>query len=266
MHSIRNGPGAALAEGDTLGLAFPGSDMAYAYTGTGGLSVSTSHREYKPTSVKGRRIPHCYVYSTLQDSVFKFSTVDLPSFVQPSIYFCWMVFSPQMGVKLHELLSELDPQNESLSYICVWKVGHTVAPESAVIEINDQPFVMTSSEINRIGVDIEMTEPSRNCDRHDTLDDSMHFVFPTLNNTAYMQQLIGNMAQRMKPTRKVLTKHIFSSTPTLEAFTRSLLTRQFDLSDSVLLLRPDAHIHDFWPTTQDIDIKIKSYLNQFNSS
>ncbi|GBE62666.1 FAD binding domain containing protein [Babesia ovata] len=266
MHSIRNGPGAALAEGDTLGLAFPGSDMAYAYGGLGGVSVSSSHREYKPTSVKGRRIPHCYVYSTLRDSVFKFSTVDLPSFVQPSIYFCLMVFSPQMAIKLHRLLSEMDPQNESLSYICVWNVDQMIASESAVVEIDDQPFVMKSSEINRIGVELETSEPSQHTNRHDVLGGSTHFVFPTLKNTDDIQKLIGDMTLRMESKGKILTKHIFSFKGSLDNFSKSLLTRQFDISDSVLLLRPDAHIFDWWPTTEDIDIKIKSYLNQLNSS
>ncbi|KAK2197821.1 bifunctional FAD-binding domain/FAD-NAD(P)-binding domain superfamily [Babesia duncani] len=97
-----------------LGLLFPGSDIAYAYDGlfnhrqfvidvvnasdhaNSHLHISKSHKEYAPKSINGRRIPHCFLYLPCNNQVFKVSTVDIPSLVQPSIYYCFLVFSQEL--------------------------------------------------------------------------------------------------------------------------------------------------------------------------
>ncbi|GFE52671.1 phenol 2-monooxygenase-like protein isoform X1 [Babesia ovis] len=263
MDSVRKGPGEALSSGDSLGLAFPGSDLAYAYSDGTNLHLSQSHRTYQPSSIKGRRIPHCIVYSTLQNRVYKLSTVDLPSFMQPAVYHCFLVFSPKMAQDLHDLISKMNLEKKSLSYICLWNTGYLVEA-AGIVEINDQPLILESSDLTRMGMEIgskllgikqqRIASPKLR---------STNFIFQGLGDkAANMDDLVASMGETMHNYPTAPLKAIFSNRSSLENFTKALCGKPTDLSNALIVLRPDGHILDFMESIDKDAPSLKDYIKQ----
>ncbi|ORM42051.1 putative polyketide hydroxylase [Babesia sp. Xinjiang] len=259
MDSIRSGPGAVVSSGDTLGLAFPGSDLAYAYGDGTDLFLSTSHRRYEPSSIIGRRVPHCFFYTTLRENgrfsllepqsvtVYKLSTVDLPSFLNPAIYFCWLVFSPILAHELYNVLSEVAPERGTLSYVCLWNAPYVTGNRKDAIEINDQPLMLEAADINGMGVELAAREI-----KIQKVVTSVHhgsspnFLFQKLGSDGNdLYELVSNMRKGIHQNPAVPIKAVFSDKGSLDRFSKALCGREADLSNSLILLRPDAHILAF---------------------
>nr|PVC49911.1 mono-oxygenase [Theileria orientalis] len=209
----------------SLGLRFPGSDLAYSYN-FGDLKTSKSHRHYWPQSLMGMRIPHRYFYSQQSNIVYKISTVDLPSLMQPPIYYCVLVFDRKM---IKSVLSELDL---NLYYICLWETGVSVGSGDHVT-VDDQFISKPNTLINSIGLDSEI----------DVIDEKLddHFIFNKLEDSSDFEHFdyALNYVSKMP---NGLVKKVFSNKETLDAFSRSLFGNVTPLNNTYLVLRPDSHI------------------------
>ncbi|PFH38561.1 hypothetical protein BESB_009030 [Besnoitia besnoiti] len=111
-------------ENRNLSLRYPGADLAYAYTSSQVyrrptsegqeaeasrpyVMVSQSPLRYLPSSWRGCRMPHVWVYASSpasprtpvneapvpQESVFRLSTVEIPLLHDPPCAYCFLVFS-----------------------------------------------------------------------------------------------------------------------------------------------------------------------------
>ncbi|EKX73466.1 conserved hypothetical protein [Theileria equi strain WA] len=234
----------------SLGLSFPGSDLAYAYTytkdGEHVLKVSDTHRSYIPQSVIGRRVPHTFVYSKLgsdneggDSTVYKISTVDLPSFIQPPIYYCFLVFSRDIASKLLDSLKG----DKGLFYICLWDSRQTLGLESPVT-IKDQFLSMSNSEINAIGCD----KLYQNLKQYATPRLDHNFIFLKLDGSTDFQHFYGALETHgFTPIKTVISSRL-----SLERFSKSLFGKNVDMNNTVILIRPDGHIADY-RTGEDVD-------------
>ncbi|XP_951811.1 mono-oxygenase, putative [Theileria annulata] len=233
----------------SLGLAFPGSDLAYSYN-YGDLKTSKSHRHYTPQSLNGMRIPHCYFYSQYDSIVYKISTVDLPSLMQPPIFYCVLIFDRKM---IDLVIPEIDL---NLYYICLWETGLSVGSGSETV-INDQFLSKPNTFINNIG---EYNPPpipyfnsflillnplgliSPRAESDCKVDD--HFIINKMENI-HDFEYFNSTLKYVSKIREGVVKEVFSSKETLDRFSKSLFGEVLNMDKTYIILRPDSHILKF---------------------
>ncbi|UVC49804.1 hypothetical protein MACK_003919 [Theileria orientalis] len=174
----------------------------------------------------GMRIPHCYFYSQQSKIVYKISTVDLPSLMQPPIYYCVLVFDRKM---IKSVISKLDL---NLYYICLWETGVSVGSRDHVT-INDQLLSKPNTLINSIGLDSEI----------DVIDEKLddHFIFNKIedsNDFAHFDYALNYVSKMPNG----LVKKVFSNKETLDTFSKNLFGTVTPLNNTYIVLRPDSHI------------------------
>lgn len=120
LESVRKIYANLISANGFLGLAFPGADLAYAYCqptqGRQDLKIPTCHRAYTPTALVGRRIPHCHLYTTYGHEIYRISTVDLPSLMQPAIFYCLLVFKEDLANRVREAIRDL-----RFAFVALWE-------------------------------------------------------------------------------------------------------------------------------------------------
>ncbi|KAK1444179.1 TRK system potassium uptake protein [Babesia gibsoni] len=265
MESIRKAASDSLASGNALGLAFPGSDLAYSYTDAEGLIRSSSHRVYDPQRMIGCRIPHCSLYSMYGGKVYKLSTVDISSFLQPAIHYCFLVFSQKTADLMCKIIAEINSVKKTLAYVCHWKVDILVGDDDMDhIVVNDQPLLLGNGEINRIGVETAATCKDVEADNVPTK--TPNFFFSTLGKNEesnQMETMIHRMRKALELNHGVVHKSVFTSSSHLQRFSNMLFKRDVDVSDAVVIVRPDGHIADIQESIGEDNQTYKLYLREF---
>lgn len=128
-------------------------------------------------------------------------------------------------------------EGKKLVYICLWDSELTVGSDSP-ITINDQFLSKENSEINEIGRD----SFNQNVESSNSFKQSHHFIFSKLDDSTNYKDLY-NEADEMQGD--VPIKTIFSSKSSLYNFSMSLFGHHTDMTDTVILVRPDGHIANY---------------------
>ncbi|GIX62267.1 FAD-dependent monooxygenase, putative [Babesia caballi] len=90
----------------------------------------------------------------------------------------------------------------------------------------------------------------------DTSGDFTDFVFPRLDMHADdLKHMVAQMEQRMAQASKIPVKAIFSTEAVLQRFSAALCGKAVDLSNALLVLRPDGHIKEFRELRDNIPLK-----------